>query len=206
MLEDPLRTLQDAARSVVAWLAGLTGADVRRYLLLGAVVLLSYLLMRWLIRRLLPWLLARLLLPVTGAIVVVAGAALLTVQAVLAVPFRIATLRPPAVVFAAGDLVGAAMLRLRAGLRLLALRTYVIRKTPPIVVMVVLAATAWWGHDAGCRRDPGADMCHDPVAAVIERADGMWQRAVRTLQRPAVAQPSPATAAPSPTPRPRSRP
>src|SRR5437773_2858085 len=110
----------------------------------GAFVLLS-IAVRWI----LPWLVRGVLVPITGVLVVAVAVALLTVQAVAALPFRAIRIRPPGLVYAAGDTTVwlARVLRTRlSGLGRLSLG---LRRVPGLLILLLLAAAAvGWLHEA----------------------------------------------------------
>jgi hypothetical protein len=112
-----------------------------------------------LVRRVLPWLAVGVLIPLLGAAARAGGVALLSVQALGAVPFRLAHRCPPALLYQFGDAVPAASQALRRGVeaaRVLILR---LRDTPFVVLAaIVILLVMWWdrssctGPAAGCTR------------------------------------------------------
>jgi hypothetical protein len=111
-----------------------------------------------LVRRVLPWLAVGVLIPLLGAAARAGGVALLSVQALGAVPFRLAHRRPPSLLYQFGDAVPGATGALRRGVEAARVVILRLRGTPFLALVPVVGALIfWWDRDtcagtAGCVR------------------------------------------------------
>jgi hypothetical protein len=171
----------DVLQGIVDWATGLSAADVRRYVLLAAAVALAYLVVRGIVRRLLPLLLRGGVIPVGRAVVWTAGVACLSLQALCALPFRALGKRPPALVYVAGDGLADVTHNLRNRLASLAWRTYALGRVRPLVLVALLAGGLWWGHAVSCDRSPGSQWCRRPADWVVQTAGDGLDRLTGTI-------------------------
>jgi hypothetical protein len=156
-------------------------------LALGTVCLflLAYLATAAIVRRVVPWAVARVLEPAAVALVGGVGLALLAVDVLVVLPFRVVVARPPAPVYALGDAVAASTSWVQRSLRDLGRRVALLRfvRGRIIAVVVVLAVLVW--NRASCLADSGSASCTRPAAAaadaVTSGAAALWRLVTETL-------------------------
>src|SRR2546421_380523 len=83
--------------SLMRWVA-----DHAQILVVAAAVVVVYLVLRTLLRTVVPWLIRMWLVPLAKVPVVVVALVLLGIQVLAAAPFRAMKVKPPALVYAAG--------------------------------------------------------------------------------------------------------
>jgi hypothetical protein len=160
--------VDDAAAWIVDWLSSRTLDDLGRYAWFGTALLIVYLTVRWLVRRFLPWLVARIAIPVAAGLVSAGCIVLLFLQSFLALPFRPLGMRPPTLIFAFGDMIGAASRGARAAVPRLAGGVYSLGRTHRVVIWMLLAGLAWSAHEVTCDQDPASLWCRRPLGAVTQ--------------------------------------
>jgi hypothetical protein len=150
--------------------------SVRAKLWVPAVIIIVFLVIRVIVRRVVPWA-GRLML--SPAVIDAAGAALLLVNFLLAQPFRLFRVRVPAWVFALGDatisMVAAAHQGARTARRSIArlsrVRLWMVATTTAGII-------AWWNTSVCLSPGDSASSstaCTSPVAAWVQevrRASG----------------------------------
>src|SRR4051794_39432624 len=169
MFDDIGRSIESVAQAIENWLVGLTPGEQRRYLLLLAVAGLGYLVMRLVVRRLIPMLLRGGITVVHGLLVVLAVLGLF-VQGLCAMPFRVARRRPPRLLYRSGDAMAASMPPMRRATIELKAGTYALARTPPLIVLAFSALLIWQSHQFACDHDRRSEFCRQPVDAVAQFA------------------------------------
>jgi hypothetical protein len=145
----------------------------------------AYVVMAFAVRRLIPLLVEYALQPAIVVVAHVAAVVLLGVQALLALPFRAVRVRPPGVLYGAGDGIVAGMVGVRASTREL---SHLARRLRWVrgrfFVLAILVLAVWWNQNA-CGLDPRSDRCRHPVAAGAEllraRTADLWHQATSVI-------------------------
>lgn len=167
---------------IARWMTEL-GEHRRVILLVGAVLVALYWLLAWIVRRFLPWLVQFVVVPVLSTVTFAVALVVLTVQALLAVPFRALHLRPFAGVFALGDGAVSVAGQLHTGLRALSRTTGRLRRrSRPAVAVVLVALTVVVWHQASCASDRQADACVRPTGVVADRVENVWSALLHLAQ------------------------
>jgi hypothetical protein len=101
------------------------------------------------------------------------------VQAAVAIPFRLAEVSPPRVLYAAGDGVVVAMRSVQRGVKAAIPWTRYLRQVGRKILLVVLLAGAVWWNQLSCWPGPAAPDCQRPLARVAQAGSGvgnqLWQ-------------------------------
>ncbi|MEU4560483.1 hypothetical protein AB0F72_19065 [Actinoplanes sp. NPDC023936] len=167
--------VEDAAAWFIDWVISRTAEDWRRYAWFAVVLLVLYRTLRLIVRRFLPWLIGRVLVPVAAGLVVAVCWLLILVQGVLALPFRPIGIRPPGLLFGLGDVAASAGRGTwrRVGPR--AAGPAALRHTPRLLIWALLASVLWAAHEVTCDRDPASLWCTRPLSAVTMVGDDLWE-------------------------------
>jgi len=109
--------------------------------------------------------------PAVAAVSILAGLAVLALQVLLIAPWRAARRRPPAALYALGDLTVAAMMRIRP---LRHVVTFPFRVLP--VLLILLGVVLWRWNGTYCERMSHLEApCRSPYSVMYKGATEWWQ-------------------------------
>jgi hypothetical protein len=162
--------------SILRWIA-----DHKQLLVVAAAALVGYLVLRTLVRTVLPWLIREWLVPLGKLLVVLVALVLLSVQALAAAPFRPFRAKPPALVYAVGDAVVWTATLLRDALSDLGYFAARLRQVGALLLVLLMAAGVVVWHFRACGQDPRSASCTHPVAVVDASARKVWTQVTNWL-------------------------
>lgn len=152
-------------------------------LAVAVTVLLGYWLAGWVLRGAVPWLAQRLIVPVLVLVLQLVTLALISLQAMVALPFRALRVRPPHAVYRFGEQVLRASAATGAELRWAGLCTNRLRRLSSLALVLLLAAGALIWHYDSCRHAQYSASCRRPVATSVMAITDLWTRIGRIVSR-----------------------
>jgi hypothetical protein len=144
---------------------------------LPLLVVAGYLVLAWVLRRLLPWLTRQVVAPLVVAVIGVLGVAALTGEFLLTQAFRVARRRPARALYAAGDAVVRFMIGSQRSTRGAGRASGRLRNLHGVLVLAVLVALLGWWNSTYCERQPASGACQAPFAAWRQVAADYWSEA-----------------------------
>jgi hypothetical protein len=152
-------------------------APYDRLVPLPLLAVASYVVLVWVLRRLLPWLIQQVLAPLVVALIAVLGIVALTGEFLLTQVFRAGRRRPPGTLYSAGDAVVVSMATLQGSTRGAGRASRRLRRLNHLLVLAAVAAFIGWWNAGYCERRPSPNSCEAPVAAWARLVADSWREA-----------------------------